>query len=130
MFIFMYQINGRTFRIVLPKHCKCVHELHRDRWEDLHLMTISLPELSIICKFFFRDELREHLKNAPKMIMTQNQEVESSDSSSSSSSSSSSDDSSSSDSSSESDSDSSSSSGSSGTKQETAVVVSTCHPYR
>uniref|UniRef100_A0A8C7XEJ7 Pre-mRNA-splicing factor CWC22 homolog n=1 Tax=Oryzias sinensis TaxID=183150 RepID=A0A8C7XEJ7_9TELE len=60
------------------------------------------------------DELREHLKNAPKMIMTQNQEVESSDSSSSSSSSS---DSSSSDSSSESDSssDSSSSSSSSGT---------------
>ncbi|KAI4873362.1 hypothetical protein NFI96_028555 [Prochilodus magdalenae] len=35
------------------------------------------------------DELREHLKNAPKMIMTQNQDVESSDSSSSSSSSSS-----------------------------------------
>ncbi|XP_006788686.2 pre-mRNA-splicing factor CWC22 homolog [Neolamprologus brichardi] len=33
------------------------------------------------------DELREHLKNAPKMIMTQNQEVESSDSSTSSSSS-------------------------------------------
>lgn len=56
------------------------------------------------------DELREHLKNAPKMIMTQNQEVESSDSSSSSSSSS---DSSSSESSSESDSDSSSSSSSS-----------------
>ncbi|XP_077393255.1 pre-mRNA-splicing factor CWC22 homolog [Festucalex cinctus] len=51
------------------------------------------------------DELREHLKNAPKIIMTQNQEVESSDSSSSSSSSS--------DSSSESDSSSSSSSGSS-----------------
>uniref|UniRef100_A0A8C1YHQ8 Pre-mRNA-splicing factor CWC22 homolog n=1 Tax=Cyprinus carpio TaxID=7962 RepID=A0A8C1YHQ8_CYPCA len=47
------------------------------------------------------DELREHLKNAPKMIMTQNQDVESSDSSSSSSSSS---DSSSSDSSSDSDS--------------------------
>ncbi|XP_070770354.1 pre-mRNA-splicing factor CWC22 homolog [Enoplosus armatus] len=58
------------------------------------------------------DELREHLKNAPKMIMTQNQEVESSDSSSSSASSSSSD-SSSSDSSSESDSDSSDSSSSS-----------------
>ncbi|XP_047457840.1 pre-mRNA-splicing factor CWC22 homolog [Mugil cephalus] len=58
------------------------------------------------------DELREHLKNAPKMIMTQNQEVESSDSSSSSSSSSSSD-SSSSDSSSESDSDSSDSDSSS-----------------
>ncbi|XP_028993730.2 pre-mRNA-splicing factor CWC22 homolog [Betta splendens] len=56
------------------------------------------------------DELREHLKNAPKMIMTQNQEVESSDSSSSSSSSS---DSSSSDSSSDSDSDSSDSSSSS-----------------
>ncbi|MED6232708.1 pre-mRNA-splicing factor cwc22 [Ataeniobius toweri] len=55
------------------------------------------------------DELREHLKNAPKMIMTQNQEVESSDSSSSSSSS----DSSSSDSSSESDSDSSDSDSSS-----------------
>uniref|UniRef100_A0A3Q2YLB5 Pre-mRNA-splicing factor CWC22 homolog n=2 Tax=Hippocampus comes TaxID=109280 RepID=A0A3Q2YLB5_HIPCM len=51
------------------------------------------------------DELREHLKNAPKMIMTQNQEVESSDSSDSSSSSS--------DSSSESDSSSSSSSSSS-----------------
>ncbi|CAI5655405.1 unnamed protein product [Oreochromis niloticus] len=59
------------------------------------------------------DELREHLKNAPKMIMTQNQEVESSDSSSTSSSSSSSSDSSSSDSSSESDSDSSDSSSSS-----------------
>ncbi|TKS67734.1 Pre-mRNA-splicing factor CWC22 -like protein [Collichthys lucidus] len=56
------------------------------------------------------DELREHLKNAPKMIMTQNQEVESSDSSSSSSSSS---DSSSSDSSSDSDSSDSSSSSSS-----------------
>ncbi|KAM4561964.1 pre-mRNA-splicing factor CWC22 homolog [Fundulus diaphanus] len=56
------------------------------------------------------DELREHLKNAPKMIMTQNQEIESSDTSSSSSSSS---DSSSSDSSSESDSDSSDSSSSS-----------------
>uniref|UniRef100_A0A1A8CPV5 Pre-mRNA-splicing factor CWC22 homolog n=1 Tax=Nothobranchius kadleci TaxID=1051664 RepID=A0A1A8CPV5_NOTKA len=55
------------------------------------------------------DELREHLKNAPKMIMTQNQEVESSDSSSSSSSSSDS----SSDSSSESDSSDSSSSSSS-----------------
>uniref|UniRef100_A0A3B4B8M2 Pre-mRNA-splicing factor CWC22 homolog n=1 Tax=Periophthalmus magnuspinnatus TaxID=409849 RepID=A0A3B4B8M2_9GOBI len=52
------------------------------------------------------DELREHLKNAPKMIMTQNQEVESSDSDSSSSSSSS-------DSSSESSSDSSDSSSSS-----------------
>ncbi|XP_068185534.1 pre-mRNA-splicing factor CWC22 homolog isoform X2 [Antennarius striatus] len=59
------------------------------------------------------DELREHLKNAPKMIMTQNQEVESSDSSSTSSSSSSSSDSSSSDSSSESESDSSDSSSSS-----------------
>ncbi|MCJ8732842.1 hypothetical protein PDJAM_G00216230 [Pangasius djambal] len=63
------------------------------------------------------DELREHLKNAPKMIMTQNQDVESSDSSSSSSSSSSDSsssgsDSSDSDSSSDSD-DSSSSSGSS-----------------
>ncbi|KAM3916250.1 pre-mRNA-splicing factor CWC22 homolog [Leptodactylus fuscus] len=49
------------------------------------------------------DELREHLKNAPKMIMTQKQNVESSDSSSSESSSSSSE------SSSESSSDSSSS---------------------
>ncbi|XP_045910314.1 pre-mRNA-splicing factor CWC22 homolog isoform X2 [Micropterus dolomieu] len=58
------------------------------------------------------DELREHLKNAPKMIMTQKQEVESSDSSSSSASSSSSD-SSSSDSSSDSDSSDSSSSSSS-----------------
>ncbi|KAB5577368.1 hypothetical protein PHYPO_G00209070 [Pangasianodon hypophthalmus] len=63
------------------------------------------------------DELREHLKNAPKMIMTQNQDVESSDSSSSSSSSSSDSsssgsDSSDSDSSNDSD-DSSSSSGSS-----------------
>lgn len=68
--------------------------------------------LNLVQTFFLSDELREHLKNAPKMIMTQNQEVESSDSSSSSSSSS---DSSSSDSSSESDSDSSSSSSSSGT---------------
>uniref|UniRef100_A0A3Q0SM54 Pre-mRNA-splicing factor CWC22 homolog n=1 Tax=Amphilophus citrinellus TaxID=61819 RepID=A0A3Q0SM54_AMPCI len=59
------------------------------------------------------DELREHLKNAPKMIMTQNQDVESSDSSSTSSSSSSSSESSSSDSSSDSDSDSSDSSSSS-----------------
>ncbi|XP_061735393.1 pre-mRNA-splicing factor CWC22 homolog isoform X2 [Nerophis ophidion] len=58
------------------------------------------------------DELREHLKNAPKMIMTQNQEVESSDSDSSSSESSSSS-SDSSDSSSDSDSSSSSSSSSS-----------------
>ncbi|KAM9709212.1 pre-mRNA-splicing factor CWC22 homolog isoform 1-T1 [Menidia menidia] len=57
------------------------------------------------------DELREHLKNAPKMIMTQTQEVESSDTSSSSSSSSSSD-SSSSDSSQSDSSDSSSSSSS------------------
>ncbi|XP_067083843.1 pre-mRNA-splicing factor CWC22 homolog, partial [Osmerus mordax] len=59
------------------------------------------------------DELREHLKNAPKIIMTQRQEVESSDSDSSSSdssSSSSSDSSSSSSSDSSSDSDSSSSS--------------------
>uniref|UniRef100_A0A4W3IV19 Pre-mRNA-splicing factor CWC22 homolog n=1 Tax=Callorhinchus milii TaxID=7868 RepID=A0A4W3IV19_CALMI len=55
------------------------------------------------------DELREHLKNAPKIIMTQRQDVESSDSSSSSSSSSSSD------SSSDSGSGSSSSSSSSGT---------------
>ncbi|XP_028292574.1 pre-mRNA-splicing factor CWC22 homolog [Gouania willdenowi] len=55
------------------------------------------------------DELREHLKNAPKMIMTQNQEVESSDTSSSSSSTSdSSSDSSDSDSSSSSSSSSSS----------------------
>uniref|UniRef100_A0A672FIJ1 Pre-mRNA-splicing factor CWC22 homolog n=1 Tax=Salarias fasciatus TaxID=181472 RepID=A0A672FIJ1_SALFA len=61
------------------------------------------------------DELREHLKNAPKMIMTQNQEVGSSDSSSSSSSSSS--DSSSSDSSSDSDSSDSDSSSSSGSKK-------------
>lgn len=66
------------------------------------------------------DELREHLKNAPKMIMTQNQEVESSDTSSSSSSSDSSSsgsssdsDSSDSDSNSSSDSDSSSSNDSS-----------------
>ncbi|NWY02052.1 CWC22 factor, partial [Nothoprocta ornata] len=64
------------------------------------------------------DELREHLKNAPKMIMTQKQDVESSDSSSSSetdSSDSDSDSSSSSSSSSESSSssDSSSSSGNS-----------------
>ncbi|XP_055004795.1 pre-mRNA-splicing factor CWC22 homolog isoform X3 [Boleophthalmus pectinirostris] len=61
------------------------------------------------------DELREHLKNAPKMIMTQNQEVDSSDSDSSSSSSSS--ESSSSDSSSDS-SDSSSSSSSSSDSDE------------
>ncbi|KAF5903358.1 pre-mRNA-splicing factor CWC22, partial [Clarias magur] len=63
------------------------------------------------------DELREHLKNAPKMIMTQNLDVESSDSDSSSSSSSSSDssssDSDSSDSDSSSDADASSSSSSS-----------------
>ncbi|XP_039350387.1 pre-mRNA-splicing factor CWC22 homolog [Mauremys reevesii] len=60
------------------------------------------------------DELREHLKNAPKMIMTQKQDVESSDSSSSSSESDSSDsnsDSSNSSSGSSSGSDSSSSSG-------------------
>ncbi|XP_072197903.1 pre-mRNA-splicing factor CWC22 homolog isoform X2 [Excalfactoria chinensis] len=59
------------------------------------------------------DELREHLKNAPKMIMTQKQDVESSDSSSSSDTDSSSDsdsDSSSSSSESSSSSDSSSSS--------------------
>ncbi|XP_060944162.1 pre-mRNA-splicing factor CWC22 homolog isoform X2 [Limanda limanda] len=62
------------------------------------------------------DELREHLKNAPKIIMTQRQEVESSDSDSSSSSSSSSSDSSSSDSSSDSDSSSSSSSSDSDAK--------------
>ncbi|NWR69531.1 CWC22 factor, partial [Centropus unirufus] len=62
------------------------------------------------------DELREHLKNAPKMIMTQKQDVESSDSSSSSDTDSSSDsdsDSSSSSSESSSSSDSSSSSGNS-----------------
>ncbi|NXF45294.1 CWC22 factor, partial [Oceanites oceanicus] len=62
------------------------------------------------------DELREHLKNAPKMIMTQKQDVESSDSSSSSETDSSSDsdsDSSSSSSESSSSSDSSSSSNSS-----------------
>ncbi|NWH57390.1 CWC22 factor, partial [Geococcyx californianus] len=62
------------------------------------------------------DELREHLKNAPKMIMTQKQDVESSDSSSSSDTDSSSDsdsDSSSSSSGSSSSSDSSSSSGNS-----------------
>ncbi|KAG9349462.1 hypothetical protein JZ751_027907 [Albula glossodonta] len=58
------------------------------------------------------DELREHLKNAPKMIMTQNQEVESSDSDSSSSSSSDSSSSDSDSSSSDSDSSSESSSGS------------------
>uniref|UniRef100_A0A674F3Z4 Pre-mRNA-splicing factor CWC22 homolog n=1 Tax=Salmo trutta TaxID=8032 RepID=A0A674F3Z4_SALTR len=64
------------------------------------------------------DELREHLKNAPKIIMTQNQDVESSDSDSSSSSSdSSSSDSDSSDSdSSDSSTDSDSSSNSSGTE--------------
>ncbi|KAF3843300.1 hypothetical protein F7725_002149 [Dissostichus mawsoni] len=56
------------------------------------------------------DELREHLKNAPKIIMTQNQQVESSDSSDSSSSSSSSSSSDSSSDSDSSDSDSSSSS--------------------
>uniref|UniRef100_A0A9J8D720 Pre-mRNA-splicing factor CWC22 homolog n=1 Tax=Cyprinus carpio carpio TaxID=630221 RepID=A0A9J8D720_CYPCA len=68
------------------------------------------------------DELREHLKNAPKMIMTQNQDVESSDSSSSSSSSS---DSSSSDSSSDSDSsdsDSSSNSDSSSSSDSSSGV--------
>uniref|UniRef100_A0A6Q2Y8I5 Pre-mRNA-splicing factor CWC22 homolog n=1 Tax=Esox lucius TaxID=8010 RepID=A0A6Q2Y8I5_ESOLU len=60
------------------------------------------------------DELREHLKNAPKIIMTQNQEVESSDTDSSSSSSDSSSDSDSSDSdSSDSSSDSDSTSSSS-----------------
>uniref|UniRef100_A0A7N5ZR67 Pre-mRNA-splicing factor CWC22 homolog n=1 Tax=Anabas testudineus TaxID=64144 RepID=A0A7N5ZR67_ANATE len=63
------------------------------------------------------DELREHLKNAPKMIMTQNQEVESSDSSSSSPGSSSSDSSSSDSSSDSSDSSSSSSSSSSSGKK-------------
>uniref|UniRef100_H3CHL1 Pre-mRNA-splicing factor CWC22 homolog n=1 Tax=Tetraodon nigroviridis TaxID=99883 RepID=H3CHL1_TETNG len=72
------------------------------------------------------DELREHLMNAPKMIMTQNQEVESSDSTSSSSSSSSSEDSSSSDSSSESDSDSSSSSSSSSASDSGRASVNEC----
>uniref|UniRef100_A0A8C7JE23 Pre-mRNA-splicing factor CWC22 homolog n=1 Tax=Oncorhynchus kisutch TaxID=8019 RepID=A0A8C7JE23_ONCKI len=63
------------------------------------------------------DELREHLKNAPKIIMTQNQDVESSDSDSSSSSSdSSSSDSDSSDSDSSDSSTDSSSSNSSGTE--------------
>ncbi|XP_074856940.1 pre-mRNA-splicing factor CWC22 homolog [Carettochelys insculpta] len=57
------------------------------------------------------DELREHLKNAPKMIMTQKQDVESSDSSSSSSES---------DSSSDSDSDSSSSSSGSSTDSDSS----------
>uniref|UniRef100_A0A8C9RHC6 Pre-mRNA-splicing factor CWC22 homolog n=1 Tax=Scleropages formosus TaxID=113540 RepID=A0A8C9RHC6_SCLFO len=52
------------------------------------------------------DELREHLKNAPKMIMTQTQEVDSSDSDSSSSDSTSSDSSSDSDSSNDSSSES------------------------
>uniref|UniRef100_A0A4W5LXR5 Pre-mRNA-splicing factor CWC22 homolog n=1 Tax=Hucho hucho TaxID=62062 RepID=A0A4W5LXR5_9TELE len=61
------------------------------------------------------DELREHLKNAPKIIMTQNQEVESSDTDSSSDSSSSDSDSSDSDSSDSSSDFSSSSSSSSGT---------------
>lgn len=67
----------------------------------------------MILLLFLRDELREHLKNAPKMIMTQKQDVESSDSSSSSETDSSSDsdsDSSSSSSESSSSSDSSSSS--------------------
>ncbi|XP_065607227.1 pre-mRNA-splicing factor CWC22 homolog [Cyrtonyx montezumae] len=59
------------------------------------------------------DELREHLKNAPKMIMTQKQDVESSDSSSSSETDSSDSDSDSSSSSSESSSSSDSSSSSS-----------------
>lgn len=78
------------------------------------------PKINKIEKNFFflliRDELREHLKNAPKMIMTQKQDVESSDSSSSSETDSSSDsdsDSSSSSSESSSSSDSSSSSGNS-----------------
>ncbi|CAI9581723.1 unnamed protein product, partial [Staurois parvus] len=61
------------------------------------------------------DELREHLKNAPKMIMTKKQNVESSDSSSSSESPSDSSSESSSDSSSSSDSDSSSSDSNPGT---------------
>uniref|UniRef100_A0A8C1N6H1 Pre-mRNA-splicing factor CWC22 homolog n=1 Tax=Cyprinus carpio TaxID=7962 RepID=A0A8C1N6H1_CYPCA len=83
------------------------------------------------------DELREHLKNAPKMIMTQNQDVESSDSSSSSSSSSdssssdSSSDSDSSDSDSSSNSDSSSSSDSSSDRaiKEDVIIVILCALY-
>ncbi|PKU47089.1 hypothetical protein llap_2638 [Limosa lapponica baueri] len=75
---------------------------------------MGLPNLNARLKD--EDELREHLKNAPKMIMTQKQDVESTDSSSSSETDSSSDtdsDSSSSSSESSSSSDSSSSSGSS-----------------
>ncbi|XP_075566882.1 pre-mRNA-splicing factor CWC22 homolog isoform X3 [Pelecanus crispus] len=75
---------------------------------------MGLPNLNARLKD--EDELREHLKNAPKMIMTQKQDVESSDSSSSSETDSSSDsdsDSSSSSSESSSSSDSSSSSGTS-----------------
>uniref|UniRef100_A0A8C2EUM8 Pre-mRNA-splicing factor CWC22 homolog n=1 Tax=Cyprinus carpio TaxID=7962 RepID=A0A8C2EUM8_CYPCA len=83
------------------------------------------------------DELREHLKNAPKMIMTQNQDVESSDSSSSSSSSSdssssdSSSDSDSSDSDSSSNSDSSSSSdSSSGKKKSETCSFALVHTHK
>ena len=43
----------------------------------------------MFCFSFLSDDLREHLKNAPKMIMSQPQEVGSSDSSDSSDSSSS-----------------------------------------
>uniref|UniRef100_A0A674F4X7 Pre-mRNA-splicing factor CWC22 homolog n=1 Tax=Salmo trutta TaxID=8032 RepID=A0A674F4X7_SALTR len=70
------------------------------------------------------DELREHLKNAPKIIMTQNQDVESSDSDSSSSSS----DSSSSDSDS-SDSDSSDSSTDSDSSSNSSGTESVCYFY-
>uniref|UniRef100_A0A8C7DAX1 Pre-mRNA-splicing factor CWC22 homolog n=1 Tax=Oncorhynchus kisutch TaxID=8019 RepID=A0A8C7DAX1_ONCKI len=69
------------------------------------------------------DELREHLKNAPKIIMTQNQEVESSDTDSSSDSSSSDSDSSDSDSSDSSSDSSSSSSSSSGSHFTTLTVA-------
>uniref|UniRef100_A0A4W5M1R1 Pre-mRNA-splicing factor CWC22 homolog n=1 Tax=Hucho hucho TaxID=62062 RepID=A0A4W5M1R1_9TELE len=69
------------------------------------------------------DELREHLKNAPKIIMTQNQEVESSDTDSSSDSSSSDSDSSDSDSS-DSSSDFSSSSSSSSDKKKDKMTKS------
>uniref|UniRef100_A0A674D4Y6 Pre-mRNA-splicing factor CWC22 homolog n=1 Tax=Salmo trutta TaxID=8032 RepID=A0A674D4Y6_SALTR len=68
------------------------------------------------------DELREHLKNAPKIIMTQNQEVESSDTDSSSDSSSSDSDSSDSDSS-DSSSDSSSSSSSSAVSYTVSTLI-------
>uniref|UniRef100_A0A8B9N3L5 Pre-mRNA-splicing factor CWC22 homolog n=1 Tax=Accipiter nisus TaxID=211598 RepID=A0A8B9N3L5_9AVES len=67
------------------------------------------------------DELREHLKNAPKMIMTQKQDVESSDSSSSSET----------DSSSDSDSDSSSSSSESSSSSDSSsstITIYFCTP--